>query len=276
VTGQPASRRTTALGIESAVATTREHRVQLLASLFRHYDRDEEFGDALIRLIPLAESADIIHLMSPSTRSPDPVFQLAETVPGGGHDPRFAQVRSFIAAVDSLGGAYGLDRLGQDGRAQIVAWCDRFVRAHGSGSVAPGAYDQHRLSTARTWFGFEPQVVGVIEPPWRRERWELTRETRQEARQRLERIAREHIRLALDQIEAGLAETGRVLPRAIPKLERDVGWLYRKLRHRESYQEIFNACVPPPAGGVETVRKAVLRVAARLKVDASGWEPGWR
>jgi hypothetical protein len=73
-----------------------------------------------------------------------------------------------------------------------------------------------------------------------------------------------------------LVETGHVQRRGIPNLERDVGWLYRKLRYRESYQEIFNACVRPPDGGVETVRKAVLRVAARLKVDARGWEPGWR
>jgi hypothetical protein len=132
------------------------------------------------------------------------------------------------------------------------------------------------LSTARTWFGFEPEVFGVIEPPWHREEWALTRESRQDVRKRLERIARDHIHNALDKIEAGLTETGHVQPRRTSNLDRDVRWLYQKLRHRESYQEIFNACARPPAGGVETVRKAVLRVAARLEVDASGWETGWR
>jgi len=261
----------------SVVATTREHRVQLLASLFRLYARDQEFGEALVGLITLAESADIVHLMSPSTRSPDPLFELADAVPGGERtNPRVEQVRVFVAAVDGVATKYGLDRLGRDGRGQIVAWCDRFVRASGSGSWAPSSFDQHRLSTARTWFGFEPEVFGVIEPPWPRQEWALTRETRQEARQRLERIARNHIRRALDQIEAGLAETGHVLPRTIPNLERDVGWLYRKLRHRASFQEIYDTCVPAPRGGVETVRKAILRVARRLQVDSRGWESGWR
>jgi hypothetical protein len=263
--------------VVSVVATAREYRVQLLGSLFRLYDRDEEFGEALMGLIPLAENADVIHLMSPSARSPDPLFELAVTVPDGGRThPRVEQVRVFIAAVDDLATKYGLDRLGGDGTAQIVAWCDRFVRADGSGSIAPSAFDQHRLSTARTWFGFEPEVFGVIEPPWQREEWALTRETRREARERLERIARDHIRRALNEIEAGLADTGHVLPRTIPNLERDVGWLYRKLRHRASFQDIYDSCVQPPRGGVETVRKAVLRVAARLKVDDGGWEPGWR
>jgi hypothetical protein len=223
----------------------------MLGRLFRLYDRDEEFGEALKGLILLAENADVIHLMSPSTRSPDPLFELAESAPDGGQDtdPRVEQVRVFIAAVGDLAITYGLDRLGRDGTGQIVAWCDRFVRATGSGSAAPSAFDQHRLSTARTWFGFEPEVFGVIQPPWQRQEWALTRETRQDARARLERIARVHIRLALDQIEAGLGETGHVLPRAIPKLERDVGWLYRKLRHRASFQEIYDACEPPPPGG---------------------------
>jgi hypothetical protein len=262
---------------DPGVATVREHRVQLLGSLFRLYDRDEEFGEALKGLIPLAENADVIHLMAPSTRSPDPLFEVAESAPVGGRtDPRVEAVRVFIAAVDDLATKCGLDRLGRDGRGQIVAWCDRFVRATGSGSVAPSVFDQHRLSTARTWFGFEAEVVGVIDPPWRREEWALTRETRQAARARLERIARNHIRIALDQIEAGLAETGHVLPRAIPNLERDVGWLYRKLRHRASFQDIYDAWEPPPPGGVETVRKAVLRIAKRLRVDSRGWETGWR
>jgi len=261
----------------SVVASAREHRIDLLRPLFRLYDSDEAFGEALIGLVPLAENADLIHMMSPSTRSPDPVFELAEAVPDGGQaHPRAEQVRVFIAAVDAVAGKYGLDRLGNDGRAQIVAWCDRFVRAHGSGSVAQSAFDQHRLSTARTWFGFEPEVVGVIEPPWRRQEWALARESRQQARQRLERIARDHIRLALDQIEAGLAETGHVLPRSLPKLERDIGWLYRKLRRGASFQEIYHSCTPPPTGGVETVRKAVYRVATRLQVDSRGWESGWR
>jgi len=248
----------------------------LLSSLFRLYDRDEEFGQALVDLVSLARGADVIHRMSPSTRSPDPLFELAETAEGASTHSEVERVRVFMAAVDDVATKFGLDRIGRDGRAQIVAWCDRFVRATDSGSLAPVDFDQHRLSTARTWFGFEPEVLGVIEPPWHRAEWALERETRKAVRVRLERTARNHIRLALDQIEAGLAETGHVLPRAIPNLERDVEWLYRKLRYRASFQDIYDACVLPPDGGVETIRKAVNRVAARLKVDSSGWETGWR
>lgn len=262
----------------SVASTAREHRNELLAALFRFYDRDAEFENALVELIPLAADADVIHLASPSSRMHDELFQLSDTEsrPKDELHPRLRQIRAFVGAVDAVATAYGLDRLGQDGRAQIVAWCDRFLRARASGSLAPSLYGPERLSTARTWFGFEPEVVGMIGPPWRREEWAPMSETRRAARERLERIARDHIRAGLDQIEAELADAGIVQRRAVQNLERDLGWLYRKLRFRESFERIYDAYEPPPDGGVETVRKAVLRVAARLKVDHHGWESGWR
>ena len=112
-----------------------------------------------------------------------------------------AEINAFSTAVDTLAETYGLDRLGGNGRGQIIAWCDRFLRAQASGSWAPSAYGPGRLSTVRTWFGFEPEAVGAIDPPWQREEWAPMRETRGAARKRLERAARDHIRSALDQIE---------------------------------------------------------------------------
>ena len=263
--------------LRTAWLTRHQHRVELLQVLFRHYDRDVEFGDALLELIPLGDEADIVGRAAPSSSSAelDLLEKLLEQEP---HERSADQVsvRVFLDAVNRNAATFGLDRVGSDGRAQIVAWCARYLRARASGSLAPSGYATDQFSTARTMFPYQPEVVGVIAPPWQREEWYPESETRLAARARLEAIARAHIQAALDQIEVELPAAHIVRPRRVANLDRDVGWLFRKLRFRESYDVIFHACDPAPGGGVETVRKAIIRVADRLGVDPSGWESGWR
>ena len=67
-----------------------------------------------------------------------------------------------------------------------------------------------------------------------------------------------------------------IFPDTAPNLWRDLDWLYRKVRFGESFQAIFESLDPPPNGGIDTVRKAVLRMARRVGVSNRAWETGWR
>jgi hypothetical protein len=257
----------------ATAVTAREHRAQLLAALFRHYDRDEEFKGTLLELIPLAKAAVEAH-------GPAPERSRIDLVWFGDPDrdmtrPGVPEGAAFLAAARDLVAASGLGRLGEEGLLHVLAWCDRYVSAERS-SLAPSAYGPGTLSTVRYDYTFEPEVYGIVPPPWKSEEWSPTREPRSEARKRLEARARRAIQRALDDIERETAERDLLShPRHIHHLERDVAWLYTKLRFGTSYQDIYNNLKPPPEG-VETVRKAVERVAKRLGVETGGWESGWR
>ncbi len=81
---------------------------------------------------------------------------------------------------------------------------------------------------------------------------------------------------ALAQIQRETEELGLIAyGRQIPNLERDIEWLYRKMRFRTSYEDLASGLKPAPRGGAETVRKAIERAAQRLGVDTTGWETGW-
>lgn len=263
-----------AAGGTAGAVTAREHRARLLAALFRLYDADEEFKRSLAGLIPLAEAAITAHGPVPGRiridllRLNDPEPNLVRLdVP---------EVARYLVAARSVVSRFGLQRLGSDGLRQVLAWCDRYVRAHASG-LAPSAYGPGTLGTVRPDVVFEPEVVGIVPSPWKREEWSPTQESRTDARRRLEARAGREIQRALDVIERETVE-GALLayPRKVPNFERDIGWLYEKLRWDRSYQELYNGLTPPPRGGVETVRKAVERAARRLGVDRRGWESGWR
>ena len=256
--------------------TAREHRVSLLARLYSHYDRDAEFGAALVGLVPLAEAALDAHGPTP-TRTRADLLQLvddADTRVPESLDELASQ--TFRQELDAVVATFGLDRLGPDGRAQVFAWIDRYLRARAS-RFPPSAYGPTRLSTARTSFAFEPEVFGIVPAPWRQEEWAPMREPRSHARARLEKLARLRIKEALDRIEGeSTAASLLVHPSSTPQLERDVGWLFQKLRFGQSFEAIYLDIPDPPDGGAETIRKAVQRLAKRLGIDQTGWETGWR
>jgi len=259
--------------------TQASHRARLQAAFLRLYDQDAEFGQALLGLVPLAQAADITHETA-YWRTHAGLWNLASQ-PWGRHPPedrppRIAEITAFVRAADALAARFGLDRLGDVGRAYIFGWSDRYLRARAAGSAHPSAYGPGRLSTTPLTFTFEPDIGGHIGPPWDRETWDLTRERRADASERLMRIARDHIQAALDQIEREAVDLGLTFPDTAPNLQRDLGWLYRKVRFRQPFQAIYDSVEPPPAGGVDTVRKAVLRMASRVGVDHRGWETGWR
>ena len=255
------------------------HKARLQAAFLRFYDMDVEVGEALMSLLPAAEAANITH-GSPYWRSHTGLWNLASQAwdrhPPKRRPPHIAEITAFVGAADGFAATFGLDRLGDAGGAYILAWCDRYLRAHAAGSAHPSAYGPAALSTSPVVFTFEPDVAGVIGPPWEQEAWDITREPRRDARIRLERTARDHIRVQLDQTQAEAVAAGLTFPDTAPKLQRDLQWLYKKVRFRESFQAIYNSLDSPPRGGVDTVRKAVLRVADKVGVDPRGWETGWR
>lgn len=258
--------------------TRATERGRLQAAFLRFYDQDAEFGNALLALVPLAEAADITH-GSPYWRTHVGLWNLAsqswDRHPPGRRPPRITEITAFVRAADELAGTFGLDRLGDVGRAYIFGWFDRLLRASAAGSAHPSADGPGRISVSPITVTFEPGVGGHIGPPWEREHWDPTREPRRDARLRLERIARDQIQAALDQVERETIELGLTFPDTAPNLRRDLGWLYRKVRHRESFQAILDSLESPP-NDVETVRKAVIRMAGKVGVDHRGWETGWR
>jgi hypothetical protein len=253
--------------------TAREQRAQLVAALFRHYDSDEDFKEQLVALIPLAEAAIKAHGPVPGRTRID-LTRLADAGPDA-TDRDVPEVANFLVAARDLASASGLERLGDDGLRHVLAWCDRYISARGS-RLSPRAYGPGTLSTVRAEYTFEPEVFGIVPAPWRREEWSPTHESRGDARLRLEAKAKRAIQRALDEIEKETEER-RLLrhPRPVPNLERDIKWLYRKLRG-DSYELIYQRWpTPPVTSSPDTVRKAVERIARKLGVDTSGWESGW-
>ena len=104
----------------------------------------------------------------------------------------------------------------------------------------------------------------------------MTRERRVEVRKRLERRARDSIKSSLDAIEAEAKAGGMAFPDTTPNLDRDLDWLYQKVRFNKPFQAIYDELPDPPEGEVDTVRHAVLRIAQRVGVNTNGWESGWR
>jgi hypothetical protein len=245
-------------------ATDAENRNALRRLFLRRYDDDDEFTQELTQLVPTAEAAGL------GTISIGAVPQFFESALPS------AELQEFRTAVAGLAASFGLDRLGDAGRNQVVAWCRRYIAARRSGSFHPSTYDARRFSSATIPAQYEGETVGVITPPWQEESWELTRERRADVSRRLERRARDHIQATLDRIEAEARSQGLVFPDTSPRLDRDLDWLYRKVRHGETYQAIFDSLRPPPKGGVDSVRQTVRRIATKVGVDQHGWEAGWR
>jgi hypothetical protein len=79
-----------------------------------------------------------------------------------------------------------------------------------------------------------------------------------------------------DRIEAEVKERGYVFPDTSPKAARDLRWLFRVVRRRDTFQAIYEGLRTPPSGGVDTVRRAVYRMAERVGVTTSGWETSWK
>lgn len=253
--------------------TAREHRAYLLELLLRRYDADEDVQSGLMGLLPAAEAADLSHVLPGSRREAPTIAWLLEarrsaddTAPGP----------TFVRAAEVLAGQFGLDRLGPTGTAYIVGWCDRYLRARDHGSAPPTAYGPDRLSTAKPWYEFEPELYGVIDPPWDREEWSPMLETRGDAAARLRARALRHITESLRRIERESADRGLVHPRPTANLDRDVGWLFAKMRRGRPIAEIYQDIQPPPDFGEETVRTAIRRLARVIGVSTSGWEAGWR
>jgi len=181
--------------------TQASHRARLQAAFLRLYDQDAEFGEALLGLVPLAQAADITHGTA-YWNTHAGLWNLASQSwgrhPPEHRPPRIAEITAFVRAADALAADFGLERLDDPGRAYILAWCDRYLRARAAGSAHPSAYGPGRFSTTPVTFTFEPDVGGHIGPPWDRETWDPTRERRADASKRLMRIARDHIQAALD------------------------------------------------------------------------------
>jgi hypothetical protein len=103
------------------------------------YDHDDEFRAALQTLADAAETAGFDgSSLADSTATP------AASGEAGSEE-----MSEFRRRLEAISMAYGLDRLGQAGRAHIEAWCARYVRARRSGSFPPSLYGPHRFSTAR-------------------------------------------------------------------------------------------------------------------------------
>jgi hypothetical protein len=261
-------------GAAIGAPTKRELNARLRSALFRRYDADDEFNRELAGLIPLAEAAVAAVGVVPGRSRIDLQWLAApESHPIPKDVPAVSELR---AAAEGLVSRFGLRRLGPDGLRYVLAWTDRFLSARRS-SLAPATYGPGTLSTTRLDYVFEPEVVGVISAPWQREEWLPMTESRVSARKRLVARATREIDRALDAIhrESEMKEL-LAFPRHARNLERDVDWLYEKMRFSRSYQAIYNRLTPPPRGEVETVRKAVERMAKRLGVDTTGWESGWR
>lgn len=253
-------------------------REQLRAGLFRRYDADEEFGDALLELIPLARATGLPDRPSLwNTR--EGLWSVAsrnwETEPARRRPARLRQWVAFVAAVDGLARRFGLDLLGDAALDQIFAWCDRYLRAKRSGSLHPSTYGHGRLSVSSPDVYLAPGIDTRVALPWRTETWDPTRETRREATNRLEGLAKERLRAQLDRVESDALAAGLIFPDTAPNQQRDLDWLYRCLRHHESFQSIFNKLDPAPEGGVDTVRIAVFRIVKKVGVDTTGCV-GWR
>ncbi|MEX1172885.1 MAG: hypothetical protein WEG56_09765 [Chloroflexota bacterium] len=266
-------------GRQPAALSKARYGARLQAAFLRLYDQDAEVTQAMLSLLPTAEAADIVH-GSAHWRTPAGLWILAaqpwDRQPPERRPPRIAAVMAFTHAADELAVEFGLNRLGNAGRAHIFGWCERYLRVRAAGGVRAGTHDPMRLSVSPVWAGTEPEIVGQIDSPWESESWDPTREPRRDARVRLERLDRNHIRTNLDRIAAEAKAAGLTFPDTAPNLRRDLGWLFHRVRFMETFQDIFDSLDSPPDGGVDTVRKAVLRMAARVGVDASGWETGWR
>jgi len=266
-------------GRRPPASSNARQQARIQAAFLRFYDRDIEFGESMMSLLPTAEAADITHA-STWWRTHVGLWNLArqswDRHPPERRPPLIVEITVFVSAADGLAATFGLDRLGSAGRAHILAWCDRYLRARASGSAHPSAYSPAALSTSPVSFTFEPEVDGSIGPPWELQAWDPTSESRRGARIRLAKIANDHIQAELDRIQSNAVAAGLSFPDTAPNLQRDLGWLYRKVRYRDTFQTIYDALDSPPKGGVETVRKAVLRIADKSGVDPSGWESGWR
>lgn len=248
-------------------------RERLQRRLLERYEADHKVTAALQALVPAAEAAGVDryaeHLDGQER------LWAAAAASAGRADSTSAEVE-FVREAEAFLTTFGLNRMGDAGRAYVTAWCSRFIRARRSGSFAPVLYGPERLSTAPIIHPFRGELVGVVQPPWGEETWELLHEPRSEARARLERRAREHIKQALDAIEKDAVAAGFVFPSRSRKVERDIGWLYRKLRFDHSFQAIYNDETEAPEGGVDTLRRAVERLAKAAGIDTTGWETGWR
>jgi hypothetical protein len=246
-----------------------EARERLQRALLAHYERDAEVDAELLALVPAAEAADVIAYGEPPA-SQQRIWATAELAGGD------QAIVDFVRSVDQFVARSGLDRLGDVGRAYVVAWCSRYIRARRSRSAFPGLYGPERLSTSPLIHPFKPDIVGIVRPPWREETWDLTREARSDARTRLERTARDHIRRELDLITEEAHTMGLTFPGSPLNVARDLEWLYQRMRLRRSYQDIYESMDDPPEGGADTIRRAVERIAEKAGVSAAGWETGWR
>lgn len=255
-----------------------DYRAGLRRAFLTRYDHDDEVASALLGLVPAGEAAGVGHsdYVTQTVTEMWGAPQVVESSVGSNAPIRSHETTAFVRAADAFAASFGLDRLGEAGREQIVAWCSRYICARRAGSAHPSTYGPNRFSTAALPPTFEPNPVGIIKPPWREEVWDLTRERRADARKRLEKRARKHIQATLDQIEAEARTSGLVFPDTTPKLERDLDWLFQKVRFRKSFQDIYDLLKEPPKGGVDSVRRTVVRMAGRVGVDTTGWESGWR
>ncbi len=166
---------------------------------------------------------------------------------------------AYTTAVDALCRRYGLHRLQlpldrrgelEVGAALVHEWCRwRGVcaergREHGPEDFAQG-YDG-----------------GGAVPDLSEGSWDPRRETYGAAVARLGWRRAGGLRTIAAQAEAA----GLFFLDGRPKLQRDLGWLYRHVARRETFAGIAAADLPPSfeADPVETVRQAVKRMARRV------------
>ena len=98
--------------------------------------------------------------------------------------------------------------------------------------------------------------------------WDPLRETAGRARPRLKAEAERQIRAAVTAGEERTLELGYAFPSERPERHRDLRWLYQRLRHGRTWDQIADA-----EHDRDVVKAACLGLAKRLRIDATGW--GW-
>lgn len=183
-------------------------------------------------------------------------------------DPETAEwAASYLAAIRGVAEGCGLHRIDprneqrafSGGEALVHRWCARRAQHE----WMDPAYIR---TVVYGWVGFYPpreQTVTI--------RWDPRTEDHEAAKRR----GYGQVRDALAAIDAGWRGAGLDRYRN-PEEERDLDWLYLKVRHGCTYQEIAERAGLTPAAttsdpGPTAVRKALRRIATRLDIDRTDW-----
>lgn len=283
--------------------TPEQERGFLRWAYLERYDDDPEFGQALVALYD-RWTADIGELpfnwWELSSRA---VFGEAALAAGYAPPAGHEAIARYVEEVEELARRFGLDRMTDDGAGStpslgvglIHEWCrfrqweavrgrelgpKEFRTGHGFGGWEP---DIGELVRRETWLVPGPDGPVAIVDEHRRpivhvsfdDVWDPRRERLRDARLRLFRRARQAIEAELGRLAAEAEAKGYRFRDTAPKLQRDLDWLFWRVRVGLTYRQIVEREVElhgterTGEEGTEesAVRHAVTALAGRVGVN---------